>query len=58
VNRDETLSVRRQCELLEISRSLIYYLPKGESEENLQIMRAIDELHLEDASAGSRRMRE
>jgi len=49
--------VRRQCELLGISRTLIYSLPKGEPAENLQIMRKIDELHLEDASAGSRRMR-
>jgi putative transposase len=58
VNPESELSVRRQCELLEISRSLIDYLPKGESEENLRIMREIDELHLEDASAGSRRMRD
>jgi putative transposase len=57
VNREEKLSVRRQCELLDISRSLLYYLPKGEPEENLRIMREIDELHLEDATAGSRRMR-
>lgn len=57
MNREETLSIRRQCELLDISRSLLYYLPKGEPEENLRIMREIDELHLEDATAGSRRMR-
>jgi len=57
VSRDEKLSVRRQCELLDISRSVLYYLPKGEPEENLRIMREIDELHMEDATAGSRRMR-
>jgi len=57
VNPQSDISIRRQCELLDISRSLIYYLPKGEPEENLRIMRAIDELHMEDASAGSRRMR-
>lgn len=57
MSREEKLSVRRQCELLDISRSLFYYLPKGESEENLRIMREIDELHMEDATAGSRRMR-
>jgi putative transposase len=57
VSQESDISVRRQCELLEISRSLIYCLPKGEPEENLRIMREIDELHLEDASAGSRRMR-
>jgi len=57
VSKKERVSVRRQCELLGISRTLIYSLPKGESAENLELMREIDELHLEDASAGSRRMR-
>jgi len=57
VSHESEVSVRRQCELLKISRSLIYYLPQGESEENLQIMREIDVLHMEDAAAGSRRMR-
>ena len=33
-------------------------MPKGESVENLHIMRQIDELHLVDATAGSRRMRD
>jgi putative transposase len=56
VNKQSKLSVRRQCELLGISRTLIYYLPQDESEENLQVMRELDELHMEDASAGSRRM--
>jgi putative transposase len=57
VSKADELSVRRQCELLKISRSLVYSLPRGEPEANLLIMREIDELHLEDASAGSRRMR-
>jgi len=57
VDKDTELSVRRQCELLKICRSIIYYLPKGESEENLLLMREIDGLHMEDPSAGSRRMR-
>jgi putative transposase len=57
VDKDIQLSVRRQCELLDISRSAIYYLPKGEPEENVRLMREIDELHLEDPSAGARRMR-
>lgn len=57
MNRKLKLSIRRQCELLHVSRSLLYYLPKGEPEENLRIMREIDELHMEDATAGSRRMR-
>jgi hypothetical protein len=39
--------VKRQAELLEISRSNVYYLPAPTSERDLALMRAIDELHLE-----------
>jgi putative transposase len=58
VSHGEKLSVRRQCDLLRISRSMVYNLPKGEPEQNLRLMREIDELHMEDASAGSRRLRD
>jgi putative transposase len=37
------LSIARQCELLGLSRSSLYYEAKGESEENLHLMRMIDE---------------
>ena len=37
------LSVRRQCELLGVNRAGVYYQPRGESEENLQLMRLLDE---------------
>ena len=46
------LSVRRQCKLLEINRSELYYSPVGESEENLEIMRLMDEHHLEHPTMG------
>jgi putative transposase len=36
------LSVRRQCELLSLSRSGLYYEPMGESAENLRLMRLVD----------------
>jgi putative transposase len=58
VSKDAKISLRRQCQLLDIPRSLLNYVPKGESEENLGIMRIMDELHLKDATAGSRRMRD
>ena len=35
--------MRRQCELLGVSRSGLYYEPVGESEENLMLMRLLDE---------------
>ena len=50
------LSVRRQCELLELERSTFYYQPCTESAENLKLMRAIDELYLERPFYGSRRI--
>jgi putative transposase len=37
------LSVRRQCELLGVNRAGLYYQPRGESEENLRLMRLLDE---------------
>lgn len=45
------LSIARQCELLSINRSAYYYQPVGESPKNLELMRLIDEQHLETASA-------
>ena len=52
----EDLSLRRQCELLSISRSLLYYEPRGESELNLKLMRLMDEHYLDHAYKGARRM--
>ena len=37
------LSVRRQFELLGLSRSSLFYAPGGETSENLRLMRKIDE---------------
>ena len=50
------LSLRRQCELVGISRSGFYYEPVPESQENLALMRRLDELHLEHPVYGSRRL--
>ena len=50
------LSLSRQCRLLSISRSAFYYTPKGESAENLSLMRRIDELFLKYPFYGSRQM--
>jgi putative transposase len=37
------ISIRSQCELLEVSRSTVYYTALGESPENLELMRILDE---------------
>ena len=39
----EALSVSKQLNLLSIPSSSFYYVPKGESEENLAILRLLDE---------------
>ena len=50
------LSIVRQCELLEMSRSGYYYEPVPESAENLALMRLIDEQYIETPFYGYRRM--
>jgi len=50
------LSLSRQCDILSISRSSLYYAPRGESAENLAQMRRIDELFLQYPFYGSRQM--
>ena len=50
------LSLSHQCRLLSISRSSFYYAPRGESPENLALMRRIDELFLRCPFYGSRQM--
>jgi len=50
------LSVRRQCKLLSLTRSGLYYSPKGESTENLRFMVIIDKQFLDTPWYGSRQM--
>src|SRR3954451_13251467 len=52
------ISVRRQCELLGVNRSGLYYERLGESEENLRLMRLLDEQYTRTPFYGSRKMRE
>ena len=56
VSRDHKLSVRRQCSLLTLTRSNLYYEPKDESAENLRFMEIIDKQFLETPWYGSRQM--
>jgi putative transposase len=48
--------LRRQCELLGLNRSSLYYEPAGESAENLHLMRRIDEQYLRTPFYGWPRM--
>jgi len=53
---NKNLSISKQCQLLNINRSTYYYEPVSESEENLLLMRLIDEQHLKTPFYGSRKM--
>lgn len=46
------VSIRRQAELLEVSRSSLYYKPVGESAENLHLMQQMDRLFTGDPTLG------
>ena len=57
IDPEANLSVMNQCQLLHISRSSFYYKPKPIKEQDLQLMRLIDEQYLKTPSWGSRSMR-
>ncbi len=46
----------RQCELLDLCRSSLYYQPQPMSQADLALMRALDELHLKYPFLGARRL--
>lgn len=50
------ISIRRQCELLELSRATYYYVPATESPLNLALMRLIDEQYMRTPFYGWPRM--
>jgi putative transposase len=58
IERDHELPIKRQAELLGISRGSVYYHPEPIPEAELALMRRVDELHLEHPFAGSRMLRD
>jgi putative transposase len=54
--QDGVFSVRQQCELLGVNRSSLYYQPQGETEENLGLMRLLDEQYTRTPYYGVLRM--
>ncbi len=56
IDKDAELSITRQCRLLNVSRSTVYYQPVGISDAELRVMRAIDEIHLQPPFLGSCRL--
>jgi putative transposase len=57
IDRKHRLSVKRQAQLLGISRGAVYYLPQPVGAADLALMRRLDELHLEHPFMGARMLR-
>ena len=58
IDSGHELSITRQAELLQLSRASVYYLPRATPQADLELMRRIDELHLNHPFAGSRMLRD
>lgn len=58
ISSDEKISIRQQCELLNINRSSYYYKAAVESDENLSIMRWMDEHYLKHPTYGILQMQD
>jgi putative transposase len=58
IDKTDALPVKRQCEILELSRSGIYYTPVPISAKDMELMRQIDEIHLTYPFYGSRKIRD
>lgn len=58
IERGHDLPVKRQAQLLGISRGSVYYQPRSVSPDDLALMRRVDELHLDYPFAGARMLRD
>ena len=56
IDRGSELSVTRQCEILDLNRTGVYYTPRPVSPGDLALMRRIDELHLAYPFLGARKL--
>jgi putative transposase len=53
---DSRLSIATQCQLLKVARSTLYYRPAPVSDDDLAVMRRLDEQYLMTPFYGARRM--
>ena len=58
IDPEHALPITRQAQLLDMSRGSVYYLARSASQADLQLMRRIDELHLEHPFMGARMLRD
>jgi len=56
VTKNVNLSLSRQCKILKISRSSLYYMPVGFNPETLELMRQIDRVFTQYPFFGSRQI--
>ena len=56
ISEEDSLSLVRQCTLLGVSRSSLYYEPRPESEENQKLLNLIDEEYTRRPFYGSRKI--
>lgn len=56
IARDSAMTILRQCELLDLCRSSLYYRPKPVSPADLALMRRLDEFHLAYPFLGARKL--
>jgi putative transposase len=56
IDRGAELSVKRQAQILDLSRSSVYYVARPLQERDLVLMRRLDELHLKWPFYGSRKL--
>jgi putative transposase len=57
INKEHLLSITKQCHILQLSRSGVYYMPAPVSDKDAELMRLIDEIHLEQPYLGSMGMK-
>lgn len=58
IDRTHHLSIGRQCQLLQLARSTVYYQSRPVSDTTLALMRRIDDLHLQYPFAGARMLQD
>ena len=56
MNKAEEISIKRQCELLEVNRSSFYYVPRQDSPYNQELMKLIDKQYMKTPFYGVMRM--
>jgi len=57
IDKEHKLPITKQCKILGLSRSNIYYEPVPVSDKDRELMRLIDEIHLEEPYLGARRIK-